>query len=231
MNVGKEYWPGPALEVYVLSWPPDLSAEQHGVNVSTESPFSLRSVMNRFAQKVVSGGLAAGLSVAVAVSAGAQQARSGAWTLNAPEGEWHMTGRDYSLQRFSPLKQITTSNVAELRPVWSFSTGTLRGHEGNPLVVGNVMYVHTSFPNIVYALDLSKPGAPQIWKYVPNQSPDAIPIACCDLVNRGTAYHPSGKIFIQLLQGELLALDAKTGKELWKAKNADYKQGSTMTNA
>src|SRR3982750_486640 len=187
--------------------------------------------MNRFAQKVVSGGLAAGLSVAVALSASAQQARSGAWTLNGPGGEGHMTGRDYSLQRFSPLKQITTSNVAELRPVWSFSTGTLRGHEGNPLVVGNVMYVHTSFPNIVYALDLSKAGAPQIWKYVPNQSPDAIPIACCDLVNRGTAYHPSGKIFIQLLQGELLALDAKTGKELWKAKNADYKQGSTMTNA
>ena len=88
--------------------------------------------MNRFAQKVVSGGLAAGLSVAVAVSASAQEARSGAWTLNAPEGEWHMTGRDYSLQRFSPLKQITTSNVAELRPVWSFSTGTLAGPRGQP---------------------------------------------------------------------------------------------------
>ena len=110
--------------------------------------------MNRFTQKVLSGGIAAGLSVALAASANAQAARSGAWTLNAPEGEWHMTGRDYSLQRYSPLKQITTSNVAELRPVWSFSTGTLRGHEGNPLVVGNVMYVNTSFPNIVYALDL-----------------------------------------------------------------------------
>ena len=138
--------------------------------------------MNRFAQKVVSGGLAAGLSAAVAMSADAQQARSGVWTQNAPEGEWHMPGRDHSLQRFSPLKQITTSNVADLRPVWSFSTGTLRGHEGNPLVIGNVMYVHTSFPNIVYALDLSKPGAPKIWQHVPNQSPDAIPIACCDLV-------------------------------------------------
>ena len=109
--------------------------------------------MNRFTQKVLSGGIAAGLSVAVAVSANAQ-ARSGAWTLNAPEGEWHMTGRDHGQQRFSPLKQITTANVAELRPIWSFSTGTLRGHEGNPLVVGNVMYVNTSFPNIVYALDL-----------------------------------------------------------------------------
>ena len=92
--------------------------------------------MNRFTQKVLSGGIAAGLLVALAASANAQAARSGAWTLNAPEGEWHMTGRDYSLQRYSPLKQITTSNVAELRPVWSFSTGTLRGHEGNPLVVG-----------------------------------------------------------------------------------------------
>ncbi|MGN6393236.1 MAG: outer membrane protein assembly factor BamB family protein, partial [Gemmatimonadales bacterium] len=197
--------------------------------------------MNRFTQKVLSGGIAAGLSLAVAASVSAQAARSGAWTLNAKEGEWTMTGRDYSLQRFSPLKQITTSNVAELRPVWSFSTGTLRGHEGNPLVVGNVMYVNTSFPNIVYALDLSKPGAPQIWKYVPNQSPDAIPIACCDLVNRGTAYSPSGKIYIEALQGELIALDAKTGKELWKAKHPDhsnagveangYKQGATMTNA
>ena len=196
--------------------------------------------MNRFTQKVLSGGIAAGLSVAVAASASAQ-ARSGAWTLNGNEGEWTMTGRDYSLQRFSPLKQITTANVGELRPVWSFSTGTLRGHEGNPLVVGNVMYVNTSFPNIVYALDLSKAGAPQIWKYVPNQSPDAIPIACCDLVNRGTAYSPSGKIYIQALQGELIALDAKTGKELWKAKHPDksnagveangYKQGATMTNA
>ena len=197
--------------------------------------------MNRFTQKVLSGGIAAGLTVAVAASANAQAARTGAWTLNGKEGEWTMTGRDYSLQRFSPLKQITTSNVGELRPVWSFSTGTLRGHEGNPLVIGNVMYVNTSFPNIVYALDISKPGAPQIWKYVPNQSPDAIPIACCDLVNRGTAYSPSGKVYIQALQGELIALDAKTGKELWKAKHPEksaagpeatgYKQGATMTNA
>src|SRR6476646_2167488 len=194
--------------------------------------------MNRFTRKVLSG-VAAGL--AFAAVANAQEARGGAWTRTAPEGDWQMPGRDYSLQRFSPLKQITTANVANLKAAWSFSLGTLRGQEGNPLVVGNVMYVHTSFPNIVYALDLSKPGAPQIWKYVPNQSPDAIPIACCDLVNRGTAYHPSGKIFINALQGELIALDAKTGKELWKAKHPDhsdagpeaigYKQGATITVA
>ncbi|HXE57932.1 MAG TPA: methanol/ethanol family PQQ-dependent dehydrogenase [Gemmatimonadales bacterium] len=197
--------------------------------------------MNRFTQRLVSGGVAAGLALALFASAAAQEARSGAWTLNAPTGEWWMTGRDYGLTRFSPLKEITTQNVRNLKAAWSFSTGTLRGHEGNPLVIGNVMYVHTSFPNIVYALDLSKPGAPMIWRHVPNQSPDAIPIACCDLVNRGTAYHPSGKIFIQLLQGELLALDAKTGKELWKVRHPErsgagteatgYKQGATMTNA
>src|SRR5581483_3597813 len=197
--------------------------------------------MDRRTRMCSLGWLTVALAVLATQAGHAQQARSGAWTLNAPEGEWHMTGRDYSLQRYSPLKQITTSNVQNLKAAWSFSTGTLRGHEGNPLVVGNVMYVHTSFPNIVYALDLSKPGAPQIWKHVPNQSPDAIPIACCDLVNRGTAYSPSGKIYIQLLQGELLALDAKTGKELWKAKHPDkssagteatgYKQGATMTNA
>ncbi len=195
--------------------------------------------MNRITRRMLSGGLVAGLTI-LAASAHAQ-ARSGKWTLNAPEGEWWMTGRDYSLQRFSPLAQINTSNVANLKAAWSFSTGTLRGHEGNPLVVGNVMYVHTSFPNNVYALDLSKEGAPQIWKYAPTQSPDAIPIACCDLVNRGTAYHPSGKLYIELLQGELAAIDAKSGKELWKAKHPDhsgagveangYKQGATMTNA
>ncbi|MFZ5622874.1 MAG: methanol/ethanol family PQQ-dependent dehydrogenase [Gemmatimonadota bacterium] len=196
--------------------------------------------MNRFTKQVVVGGLAVAVA-ATAVHAQAKPWEGGAWTRNAPAGEWHMPGRDYALTRFSPLKQITTANVANLKAAWTFSTGTLRGHEGNPLVIGNVMYVHTSFPNKVYALDLSKPGAPQIWSHTPNQSPDAIPIACCDLVNRGLAYHPSGKLFINLLQGDLVALDAKTGKELWKARHpersgagmeaVDYKKGATITVA
>ena len=86
--------------------------------------------MNRITRRMLSGGLVAGLTI-LAASAQAQ-ARSGKWTLNAPEGEWWMTGRDYSLQRFSPLAQINTSNVANLKAAWTFSTGTLRGHEGNP---------------------------------------------------------------------------------------------------
>jgi PQQ-dependent dehydrogenase (methanol/ethanol family) len=145
--------------------------------------------------------------------------------------QWVMAGRTYDLQRYSPLTQITTTTVKNLKAAWSFSTGTLRGHEGAPLVIGSVMYVHTSFPNKVYALDLSKPGAPQLWQYTPEQDPATIPVACCDVVNRGLAYHPSGKLYIELLQGDLLALDAKTGKKLWQSKNADFKQGSTMTNA
>src|SRR5438046_9302873 len=93
------------------------------------------------------------------------------------------------------------------------------------------MYVHSAFPNIVFALDLTKEGAPVIWSHVPAQPPEAKPIACCDLVNRGLAYHPSGKLFIELLAGDLLALDAKTGKQIWRVPNADDKTGSTMTNA
>ena len=98
----------------------------------------------------------------------------------------------------------------------------LRGHEGEPLVVGSTMYVHTPFPNIVYALDLAKEGAPIKWKYVPKQDPNVIPIACCDTVNRGVAYS-NGKIFLNQLDTNTVALDAATGKELWKVKQGDYK--------
>jgi len=189
--------------------------------------------MNRFT-RIVSGGLAA-MSLVVVAAAGAQD------LTNPAPGQWLSTGRTYDLQRYSPLNQITTANVGTLKASWTMSTGVLRGHEGNALVVGNVMYIHSAFPNIVFALDLTKPGAPMLWKHVPDQPADAIPIACCDLVNRGLAYHPSGKLYIQLLAGELLALDAKTGKQLWRARHpdrsasgpeaTDYKSGATMTNA
>src|SRR2546425_4785265 len=181
----------------------------------------MRSAMNRF--KLWSGGLATSLMVLVTASAAAQ-GTGGA-------GEWTMTGRTPDLQRYSPLTQINKANVKSLKAAWTFSTGVLNGHEGNPLVINNVLYVHSAFPNIVFALDLTKPGAPMIWKHVPNQPPEAKPIACCDLVNRGLAYHPSGKLFIELLAGDLLALDAKNGKQIWRVPNADYKTGSTMTNA
>jgi lanthanide-dependent methanol dehydrogenase len=182
--------------------------------------------MNSFT-RALSSALAGGLVVAgTAAAQGTDLA-----TMSRNANQWVMTGRTFDLQRYSPLNQITTANVKNLRPAWTFSTGTLRGHEGNPLVIGNVMYVHTSFPNKVYALDLAKEGAPIIWAHTPDQPADVIPIACCDVVNRGLAYHPSGKLYIQLLVGDLLALDAKTGKQIFRVKNADYKKGETMTNA
>ena len=166
-----------------------------------------------------------------ALAAAPLAAQTDLGTMSRNSGQWVMTGRTFDLQRHSPLTQITNRNVRNLKVAWTMSTGTLRGHEGNPLVIGNTMYVHTSFPNKVYALDLTKEGAPQKWAFTPDQPTDVIPIACCDVVNRGLAYHPSGKLYIQLLVGDLLALDATTGKQLFRVKNADYKKGETMTNA
>ena len=144
--------------------------------------------------------------------------------------QWVMPGKNYASTRYSALGQITTDNIKNLRPAWMFSTGVLRGHEGAPLVVGSTMYVHTPFPNTVYALDLAREGAPIKWKYTPEQDPEVIAIACCDTVNRGLAY-AEGKIFQCQLDTHVVALDAATGKELWKTKQGDYKRGETLTSA
>ena len=184
--------------------------------------------MNRFT-RFSSWAVLAGTLTVGASAASAQQQLIEA---SKNPGQWVMPGRTYDLQRHSPLKQITTANVKDLQVAWTFSTGVLRGHEGNPLVIGHVMYVHSAFPNKVFALDLSKPGAPQIWQFTPEQPADVIPIACCDVVNRGLAYSPKyDRLFIELLSGDLLALDVKTGKQVYRVKSADYKKGETMTNA
>jgi lanthanide-dependent methanol dehydrogenase len=143
--------------------------------------------------------------------------------------EWVMPTGDYSNHRYSELKQINKENVKNLHPVWTFSTGVLRGHEGAPLVIGNVMYVHAPFPNTVFALDLNNAGR-IIWKYEPRQDPTVIPVMCCDTVNRGVAY-ADGKIFLHQADNALVALDAKTGKEVWKTMVADAKTGATGTGA
>jgi PQQ-dependent dehydrogenase (methanol/ethanol family) len=142
---------------------------------------------------------------------------------------WAMPGLNYSATRYSPLKQITTSNVGKLQAAWTFSTGVLRGHEGAPLVIGNMMYVHTPFPNLVYALDLDH-DAKIVWKYEPKQDPNVIPVMCCDTVNRGLSYG-DGKIFLHQADTTLVALDAKTGKVAWSVKNGDPSKGQTGTSA
>src|SRR5712692_11236135 len=157
----------------------------------------------------------------LALVAGAASANDELIKLQKDPNQWVMPTGDYANTRYSQLRQITKDNVKNLRPAWTFSTGVLRGHEGAPLVIGDTMYVHTSFPNNVYALDLKGPDVGQIkWKYLPKQDPSVQAVACCDNVNRGLSY-ADGKIFLNQLDGNLIALDAKTGKEAWKAENAD----------
>ncbi len=143
--------------------------------------------------------------------------------------DWVMPTGDYANTRYSKLKQINASNVGKLQVAWTFSTGVLRGHEGGPLIIGNMMYVHTPFPNKVYALDLSQENK-IVWSYEPKQDPNVIPVMCCDTVNRGLAY-ADGKIFLHQADDKLVALNAKTGKVEWTAINGDPSKGQTGTSA
>jgi PQQ-dependent dehydrogenase (methanol/ethanol family) len=141
---------------------------------------------------------------------------------------WASQAGDYANHRYSDLNQINAGNVAKLQVAWSMSTGVLRGHEGSPLVIGDTMYVHTPFPNNVFAVNLKDQSFK--WKYEPKQNADVIPVMCCDTVNRGLAYG-DGKIFLQQADTTLVALDMNTGKVVWSAKNGDPKIGETNTNA
>ena len=123
---------------------------------------------------------------------------------------WCMQQHDYANTRYSTLDQITRDNVKDLKVSWSFSTGVLRGHEGGPLVIGSTMFLHTPFPNVVYALNLDDENK-ILWKYEPKQDPSVVPVMCCDTVNRGVQY-ADGKIFLYQADTTLVAHDEKTGK-------------------
>jgi PQQ-dependent dehydrogenase (methanol/ethanol family) len=148
-------------------------------------------------------------------------------TARGGAGEWTSQGKSYALSRYSDLTQVTTSTVKNLKLAWSFSTGELRGHEGAPLVVGNTMYLVTPFPNIAYAIDLTKPPTVK-WRFQPNTDPWSVGVACCDVVIRGWAYD-NGKLIYNLLDDRTIALDANTGTLLWQTKLADVNEGITMT--
>ncbi len=145
-------------------------------------------------------------------------------------GEWTSQARDYANTRFSPLDQITPENVARLKVAWTFSDGTQYGHEGAPLVVGDTMYVVTPYPNTAYALDLTQPGPSIKWKFDPNPSPQAIGKACCDAVIRGWAF-ADGKLIYNLLDDHTIAVDAASGKEVWRTAMDSVANGVTMTQS
>ncbi|MDH7974206.1 PQQ-dependent dehydrogenase, methanol/ethanol family [Sphingomonas sp. AR_OL41] len=162
--------------------------------------------------------------------AGAARTDPGSFS-TAPDGatgDWTSQARDYANSRYSALDQINTSNVGRLRIAWTFSDGALYGHEGAPLVTAGTMYTVSPFPNRAFALDLTKPGGPIKWVYDPKPSPMAIGKACCDPVLRGWAIGDA-KLIYNLLDDHVVAVDLKTGKELWRTTMADVSHGVTMT--
>src|SRR5829696_8773846 len=148
----------------------------------------------------------------------------------ADDGNWTMPSKDYASTRFSGLNQINPSNVGKLQVAFTFSTSTTEGFEAPPLVDDNTMYVVAPWPNNVFALDLTKPGAPPKWMYEPKPAAAAKGVACCGPVNRG-AFYSDGRLFMNLLDGHTVAIEAASGKEVWRTKLGDIQKGETMTMA
>jgi PQQ-dependent dehydrogenase (methanol/ethanol family) len=148
----------------------------------------------------------------------------------AADGEWPMASRDYAGTRFSPLTQVTAQNAAQLKLAFKFDTGVRKGQEAAPIVAGDTMYVVTPFPNYVFALDLTRPGAPVKWKFDPKTNASSQGVACCDVVNRGLAF-ADGRVFLNTLDATTIAIDAASGRELWRTKLGDINKGETVTMA
>ncbi|MEZ5661163.1 MAG: PQQ-dependent dehydrogenase, methanol/ethanol family [Burkholderiaceae bacterium] len=147
---------------------------------------------------------------------------------SASAADWTVYGGDTANTRFSDAKQITTENVGKMRVAWALQLGTTRSQESTPIVIGDTMYVTSSFgPKNTFAVD-AKTGKIK-WVYQPDIPRGIDQFACCDVNNRGVTY-VDGKIIVGRLDSHVVALDAKTGKEVWKAKIVDYKQGSVITS-
>jgi alcohol dehydrogenase (cytochrome c) len=183
-------------------------------------------MMNGIRTKLLAGAaLAATLALAAQGVARADEALDRALQNDA---NWPMYGRTYDNERYSPLKQINDGNVGGLKLAWAFQVGALRSNEASPIVVDGTMYISSSSgPKNVFALD-AKTGAIK-WRFQPDVAEDVQPYVCCDLDSRGVSY-ADGKILFSQLDGYLSALDARTGKLLWKSKIVDYKDGETNTS-
>jgi PQQ-dependent dehydrogenase (methanol/ethanol family) len=149
-------------------------------------------------------------------------------SLSTDDAQWIMPAKNYASTRYSGLNQITAANVSQLRVAWTFSLGSDHGQEAAPLMVDGILYVVGPYPNPVFALDAVTGDLK--WKYTPNTDPSSQGVACCDVINRGAAYD-NGKIFFNTLDNHTVALDAKTGKELWATKLGDISRGQTLTMA
>lgn len=135
-------------------------------------------------------------------------------------------GMGYNNQRYSPLKQINTRNVGKLQPVWAYSLNNPQGQEAQPIVHQGVMFITTHNSTVA----LNPLTGKQIWKHEIELPQDVFKMACCGIVNRGAVAYDD-KIYRTTLDAHVLALDAKTGKQLWRSKAADYQEGHAMTGA
>jgi lanthanide-dependent methanol dehydrogenase len=149
-------------------------------------------------------------------------------TSSQDDKQWVMAPKNYASTRFSGLDQINSGNVDRLHLAWTFELGQDRGQEAAPLIVDDTLYVVGPYPNKVFALDATTGDLK--WTYTPRTDRAAQGVACCDVVNRGLAYD-NGKIFLNTLDDMSIALDAKTGQELWHSKLGDINQGETITMA
>jgi alcohol dehydrogenase (cytochrome c) len=141
---------------------------------------------------------------------------------------WGVYGGDTANTRYSSLDKINTGNVQQLKVAWALQLGSVRSQESTPILVGDTLYVTSSFgPKNVFAVD-AKTGTVR-WRYSPDVPGGIDQFACCDVNNRGVAY-ANGKVFVGRLDGHMVALDAKTGAELWKTQVVDYTQGSVITS-
>jgi alcohol dehydrogenase (cytochrome c) len=141
---------------------------------------------------------------------------------------WPMYGGDYGNTRFSQSTQINASNVDKLKVQWALQLGTTRSQESTPILVGDTLFVTSSFgPKNTFAVN-AKTGEIK-WTYQPDIPKGIDQYACCDVNNRGVA-HADGKIFLGRLDAHVVALDEKTGKELWKTAIIDYTSGSVITS-
>ena len=143
--------------------------------------------------------------------------------------DWSTPSGNAQAMRYSTLDSITAGNVGKLVEEFSFPTGVRAGHQGQPLVVGSRMYIVTPFPNKLIALDLAHPGL-KLWTFDPGANEYARGVACCDVVNRGAVY-ADGKIVYNVLDDTTVAVDAITGKLVWRAKLGDPTTGETLTGA
>lgn len=159
-------------------------------------------------------------SVALAAALGA--------TTLASAQSWPTYGGDTGNMRYSEGTQVTAANVNKLSVKWALQLGSNRSQESSPILVGDTLYVTSSFgPKNVFAVN-AKTGDVR-WKWSPEMPKAIDQYACCDVNNRGAAYN-DGKIFIGRLDAQVSALDSKTGKELWTTKVYDYTAGAVITS-